>query len=206
MSENILSITKSGTGTGTVTSDAGDPPGVSPPIDCGSTCSASVTGGITITFTATAASGSVFVGWTGDITSTSNPVSFLQPSGNSNINAEFRRRPQKKMGGAIGMNQHIYLNEQQIASLVSSNVLESNLASVQTFSVESDEQQPIIIPVVINHNRVAYIFSGVVDCRGNQYPYGNRGYECAARSSFFRYTMTNRASGSKWQGISGSAL
>ncbi len=54
----ILTVTKSGTGDGTVT---GSPAG----IDCGSTCSAAYTQGTSVKLTAKAVSGSTFSGWTG---------------------------------------------------------------------------------------------------------------------------------------------
>ncbi|MFH0791747.1 MAG: PKD domain-containing protein [bacterium] len=55
-----LTVTKSGTGTGIVTS------GESPKkIDCGSTCSADYNENTSVTLTATAASGSFFTGWSG---------------------------------------------------------------------------------------------------------------------------------------------
>lgn len=53
-----LSVAKSGTGTGSVSSS---PPG----IDCGATCSASFADGTPVTLTATADSGSTFSGWSG---------------------------------------------------------------------------------------------------------------------------------------------
>ena len=53
-----LTVTKAGTGTGTVTSSPGG-------INCGSTCSASYTASTSVTLTATAASGSTFTGWSG---------------------------------------------------------------------------------------------------------------------------------------------
>jgi hypothetical protein len=58
-----LSVTKAGTGSGTVTSA---PSG----INCGSTCSANYSSGASVTLTATAASGSTFAGWSGACTGT----------------------------------------------------------------------------------------------------------------------------------------
>ncbi|MCY7420068.1 MAG: hypothetical protein LH650_16605, partial [Chloroflexi bacterium] len=55
---HMLSVTKGGTGSGTVTSA---PAG----IDCGATCTASFTAGVPVTLSATPASGSAFVGWSG---------------------------------------------------------------------------------------------------------------------------------------------
>src|SRR5690242_13094669 len=54
-----LAVTKTGTGTGTVSSS---PSG----INCGSACSSSFNSSTIVALTATAASGSVFAGWTGD--------------------------------------------------------------------------------------------------------------------------------------------
>ncbi|TAK09640.1 MAG: HYR domain-containing protein [Candidatus Manganitrophaceae bacterium] len=53
-----LTITQSGTGSGTVTSS---PAG----INCGATCSASFAAGTTVTLTAAPAAGSIFAGWSG---------------------------------------------------------------------------------------------------------------------------------------------
>ena len=58
-----LSVTKAGTGAGTVTSS---PAGIS----CGSTCSANYTSGASVTLTPAAASGSTFAGWGGACTGT----------------------------------------------------------------------------------------------------------------------------------------
>jgi hypothetical protein len=54
-----LAVSRSGTGSGTVTSS---PSG----INCGTTCSADFSSGSSVTLTATPASGSTFGGWTGD--------------------------------------------------------------------------------------------------------------------------------------------
>jgi subtilisin family serine protease len=56
--QHTLSVTKGGTGTGSVTSS---PAG----INCGSTCAASFDSGASVTLTATAAAGSDFTGWSG---------------------------------------------------------------------------------------------------------------------------------------------
>ena len=61
---NTLSVTKSGTGAGTVTSQ---PAG----INCGSACSASFPSGALVTLTATPAAGSTFAGWAGACSGTS---------------------------------------------------------------------------------------------------------------------------------------
>jgi uncharacterized repeat protein (TIGR02543 family) len=58
-----LTVTKAGTGSGTVTSSTGG-------INCGSTCSASILSGTVVTLSASAASGSSFTSWSGACTGT----------------------------------------------------------------------------------------------------------------------------------------
>jgi uncharacterized repeat protein (TIGR01451 family)/uncharacterized repeat protein (TIGR02543 family) len=58
-----LTVTKAGSGSGTVTSS---PAG----IDCGTTCSSSFPNGTMVTLTATADAGSTFTGWAGDCSGT----------------------------------------------------------------------------------------------------------------------------------------
>lgn len=72
----ILTVTKSGTGSGTVTSS---PSGLS----CGSTCLASFTTGQSVTLTATASSGSVFSGWSGNCSGTAATASVTMSASQS---------------------------------------------------------------------------------------------------------------------------
>ncbi|MDX6515373.1 MAG: trimeric autotransporter adhesin [Gaiellaceae bacterium] len=58
---HTLTVTKTGDGTGTVATSGGE-------IACGSTCSAAFTSGVSVTLTATPASDSIFLGWTGGCT------------------------------------------------------------------------------------------------------------------------------------------
>jgi YD repeat-containing protein len=62
-SDPVLTVTKSGTGAGTVTSTPAR-------IDCGTTCSASFNSGSSVTLTATRDVGSTFAGWSGACTGT----------------------------------------------------------------------------------------------------------------------------------------
>jgi hypothetical protein len=64
-SNPVLSVSKAGTGSGTVTSS---PAG----INCGATCSASFTANTSVTLTAAPASGSTFAGWTNGCTGTAS--------------------------------------------------------------------------------------------------------------------------------------
>ena len=58
-----LSVSKSGSGTGTVSDSASG-------IDCGSICTSLLDDGTAVSLTATPAAGSVFTGWSGDCSST----------------------------------------------------------------------------------------------------------------------------------------
>ncbi len=62
-----LTVTKSGSGSGTVTSNTGG-------INCGSTCSANLTSGTTVTLSAAPASGATFGGWSGACSGTGSCV------------------------------------------------------------------------------------------------------------------------------------
>jgi lysophospholipase L1-like esterase len=62
-----LSVARAGTGTGTVTS-------IPAGINCGTTCTADYTAGISVTLTATPMSGSTFAGWSGACTGTATCV------------------------------------------------------------------------------------------------------------------------------------
>jgi hypothetical protein len=75
-----LSITKDGTGSGTVTSA---PAG----INCGATCSLTMTAGSSLTLTATPVSGSTFMGWSGPCSGTGTCA--VTVSSATNVNATF---------------------------------------------------------------------------------------------------------------------
>lgn len=77
----IISIGKIGTGDGTVTRSGGD-------LNCGSICSESLQQGATINLSATAATGSTFVGWSGGTCSGTGSCAFTLNS-NTTVNATF---------------------------------------------------------------------------------------------------------------------
>jgi Divergent InlB B-repeat domain len=79
-----LSITKSGSGAGTVTST---PPG----IDCGGACSSQFSSSSSVTLTATAAGGSQFKGWSGACTGIGSCT--VSMSAAQSLNAEFDSVP-----------------------------------------------------------------------------------------------------------------
>lgn len=79
-----LTVTKAGTGGGTVVSS---PAGIS----CGATCSAQFPAGSTVSLTASAASGSVFVGWSGDCTGTGGCTVTMNAA--RNVTATFNSAP-----------------------------------------------------------------------------------------------------------------
>jgi endoglucanase len=76
----ILTVTKAGTGSGTVTSS---PTGIS----CGGTCLKNFASGASVTLTPAAASGSTFAGWSGACTGTGNCV--LSMSASRTVTATF---------------------------------------------------------------------------------------------------------------------
>ena len=88
-----LSVTKSGSGSGTVTST---PSGIS----CGTTCSQSVTPGTALTLTATPASGSTFGGWTGACSGTGSCA--LTVSAATTVTATFNVAAPSTPPGAPG--------------------------------------------------------------------------------------------------------
>jgi hypothetical protein len=80
-----VTVGKSGTGTGTVTSS---PTG----INCGASCSMAVTPGTLVTLTATPAAGSVFSGWSGAGCTGTGPCSFATNS-SAAVTATFSPAP-----------------------------------------------------------------------------------------------------------------
>jgi endo-1,4-beta-xylanase len=87
-----LTVTKSGSGSGTVTSS---PSG----INCGSTCSASYASGASVTLTATPASGSTFAGWSGACNGTATCTVSMTAA--RSVTATFNATA---VGGAVSIN------------------------------------------------------------------------------------------------------
>jgi uncharacterized repeat protein (TIGR02543 family) len=83
----LLSVSKSGTGSGTVTSD---PTGIS----CGSSCSSNFATNSTVTLMATPASGSTFVGWSGDCANSSTTCTVSMTAAKS-VTANFNQISQQ---------------------------------------------------------------------------------------------------------------
>ncbi|MCX8159419.1 MAG: InlB B-repeat-containing protein, partial [Candidatus Saccharicenans sp.] len=81
VSSYLLNIGRAGTGTGLVSSRDGG-------IDCGLDCSESYDQGYTVTLTATPDEGSVFGGWSGDVTGADNPIKIAMDS-NKTVTAKF---------------------------------------------------------------------------------------------------------------------
>lgn len=81
---HTLTVSRSGTGSGTVTSS---PAGIS----CGSTCSDAFAAGTQVTLSATAAAGSVFAGWGGGCSGTGTCVVTL--GGDTTVTATFTAMP-----------------------------------------------------------------------------------------------------------------
>jgi hypothetical protein len=77
-----VTVSKAGTGSGTVTSS---PAG----INCGSTCSAGFAGGSSVTLTAAPAQGSAFAGWTGGCTSATTTCTVTAGGGQGAVIATF---------------------------------------------------------------------------------------------------------------------
>ena len=79
-----LSVTRSGSGSGTITSDTGG-------ISCGASCWADYAAGTSVTLTAIPASGSFFSGWGGACTGTGSCV--VTMSAAKNVTATFKPEP-----------------------------------------------------------------------------------------------------------------
>ena len=87
-----LTVTKSGTGGGTVTSSV-------PGINCGSTCVASYAGDTLVTLSASPISGSSFIGWTGNCTGTG--VCIVTMNTARTVNAQFNTQTVSPPPGSI---------------------------------------------------------------------------------------------------------
>jgi uncharacterized repeat protein (TIGR01451 family) len=90
---HTLTVNKSGSGVGTVTSS---PPGV----NCGPVCSLQFSNGLGVTLTAAASSGSKFAGWSGDCSGTG--ACALTMSADHNVTATFSRLPKCHVPKVVG--------------------------------------------------------------------------------------------------------
>jgi len=86
-----LSVTKAGTGNGTVLSS---PAG----INCGSTCSGTFSSGTSVTLTATPAAGSIFAGWTGNADCSDGSVTL---NASKSCTATFNLQPPQTFGLSV---------------------------------------------------------------------------------------------------------
>jgi uncharacterized repeat protein (TIGR02543 family) len=139
----LLTVTKSGAGTGTVTSF---PSG----IDCGSTCSYQFVSGTNVTLIATPDSSFTFDGWSGDVTGT-NPIIIVTMTSNKNVTATFNIY--NKAGYfAGGWNEN---NQKFIDKLLFSNESRSTLTATLSRSVS-------------NHSACNSLLAGYFAGGGNQ--------------------------------------
>ncbi|QQS54894.1 MAG: hypothetical protein IPM89_03375 [Candidatus Competibacteraceae bacterium] len=90
----LLTVNKSGTGSGTVTSN---PSG----INCGADCSESYNAGTTVTLTASPASGSTFAGWSGICSGTGSCVVIMNAA--KSVNASFNITSQTSAQHTVGL-------------------------------------------------------------------------------------------------------
>ncbi len=88
---SLLSVSRNGTGSGTVTG-VQNAPAPSTVISCGATCAANLFGGYTVTLTATASAGSTFSGWSGGVCSGTAPCIVSMTSARS-VTATFTANP-----------------------------------------------------------------------------------------------------------------
>src|SRR5690606_15533876 len=82
LNEYTVVATTTDVGEGTITSDVGA-------INCGVECDDIYTHGTTVTFTATPADGSTFIGWGGDCASAPSDTCVLEVVGDTTISAAF---------------------------------------------------------------------------------------------------------------------
>jgi Divergent InlB B-repeat domain len=79
---SLVTVTRSGSGSGSVTSAPGG-------VACGATCSATFDPGQTVTLSAAAEPGSRFAGWSGACTGTAPTCAFVAAAGTQSANATF---------------------------------------------------------------------------------------------------------------------
>jgi len=162
-SNYLLSVTKLGTGQGTVTSS---PPG----INCGTTCSFSYNSGNSVTLTAAASSGSTFAGWGGACAGTSTCVVSMTQA--QSVTATFTL-----IGGGTG--PEVTISHSPNSPLITQQV---TFTSTSTFSSSAGGQVYIYVdtpnPTTANAQRVCTIASvtGTCSYTGGPYTTGQHTY------------------------------
>jgi Bacterial Ig domain/Glucodextranase, domain B/Divergent InlB B-repeat domain len=145
----LLTVTKSGAGSGSVSSA---PAG----IDCGSTCTQTLSAGTQVTLTATAVRYSVFKGWTGACTGTGTCVVTMNAA--QTVNAQFELAPLPKV-------------EVQLFNVDDTETAQVNSASIITTTLGKDSgRQDISQNFTKDVNRLDLSLNQA----GGQYSYGFR--------------------------------
>ena len=116
---SALSVTKAGTGEGTVTST---PAG----IDCGSTCSAPFDENTAVTLTATPTTGSIFTGWSGDADCSDGTVTM---AGARSCTATFNLATTNRTGKIIVVNDDWVLSNTGFAAPNDPGTFATNVAA-----------------------------------------------------------------------------
>jgi hypothetical protein len=126
-----LSVAKSGSGSGTVSSTPGG-------INCGATCSQSVTTGTALTLTATSAAGSTFAGWSGACSGTGTCAVTVNAA--TTVTATFNLTSAPSSAPSSAQDTFNRPNETPLGGSWTSNgfTLVANHAQPQSFASDAD--------------------------------------------------------------------